>query len=404
MRVAWTPRSPLGYKPTDRFYQSEPAVLHLRIELNLSGEGHTHATNGHTATQAASESGVKILGHIMPVGLRSPVIATAGEVRVSVPMMRIFLVFALICLVPFIQATPHREAKSRDETAHFADDPERHNVDFDHEAFLGSETVQEFSRLTPEQSREKLREIVKRIDTDGDGKITEAEMKQWVIYVYKTSTQKSTDKHWAAINTDNKPVITWKEYSETTYGPEQERLNDPESVEDYKRAIKHDRRRWDAADLDRDGSLTKEELADFLNPEDKKHMREALIDELLDAVDTDKDGYVSEKEYIDDLARAYQTTLEPGQPEPEWVKSELSQFKDYRDADKDGRLNREEVGEWIMPANYDPHEAETQHLFYHADADHDKVLTEQEILDKQDLFVNSRATNYGTVFEQREEL
>lgn len=30
-------------------------------------------------------------------------------------------------------------------------------------------------------------------------------------------------------------------------------------------------------------------------------------------------------------------------------------------------MDRAEVGEWIMPSNYDPIDAETKHLFYHAD-------------------------------------
>lgn len=71
----------------------------------------------------------------------------------------------------------------------------------------------------------------------------------------------------------------------------------------------------------------------------------------------------------DDLARAYQTPLVPGEPEPDWVARERAQFREHRDLDKNGKMDRHEVGEWIMPSGYDPVEAEAQHLFYHADRD-----------------------------------
>lgn len=69
-----------------------------------------------------------------------------------------------------------------------------------------------------------------------------------------------------------------------------------------------------------------------------------------------------------DLARAYQSTpFDENEPEAEWVERERSQFRRFRDTNQDGRMDRTEVGEWIMPSNYDPIDAETKHLFYHAD-------------------------------------
>ncbi|TGZ74559.1 hypothetical protein CRM22_000865 [Opisthorchis felineus] len=76
----------------------------------------------------------------------------------------------------------------------------------------------------------------------------------------------------------------------------------------------------------------------------------------------------------DDLARAYQTPLVDGEPEPDWVAREREQYQKYRDIDHNGFMDRTEVGEWVMPTGYDPVEAETQHLFYHADIDKVTVL------------------------------
>jgi len=35
--------------------------------------------------------------------------------------------------------------------------------------------------------------------------------------------------------------------------------------------------------------------------------------------------------------------------EPDWVKTEREQFGTYRDKDGDKKLNRAEIGEWILP-------------------------------------------------------
>lgn len=85
-------------------------------------------------------------------------------------------------------------------------------------------------------------------------------------------------------------------------------------------------------------------------------------------------------------------------------------------------MDRQEVGEWIMPTDYDPVEAEAKHLIYHADDNKvcfyanlynqvistellvkvkmfsllkDGQLQEKEVLDHHTLFVGSQALNYG---------
>lgn len=53
--------------------------------------------------------------------------------------------------------------------------------------------------------------------------------------------------------------------------------------------------------------------------------------------------------------------------EPEWVSREREQFSEFRDKNKDGKMDKEETMDWILPADYDHAEAEAKHLVYESD-------------------------------------
>ena len=55
--------------------------------------------------------------------------------------------------------------------------------------------------------------------------------------------------------------------------------------------------------------------------------------------------------------------------EPDWLKTEREQFQNFRDKNKNGVMDRDEVRDWIMPDDYDHVKAETTHLFQEADTD-----------------------------------
>lgn len=59
-------------------------------------------------------------------------------------------------------------------------------------------------------------------------------------------------------------------------------------------------------------------------------------------------------------------------------------------------LDREELGNWILPTDLDKSLNEAQHLIHEADDNKDGKLTKKEILDNYSVFVASTATNYGS--------
>lgn len=69
---------------------------------------------------------------------------------------------------------------------------------------------------------------------------------------------------------------------------------------------------------------------------------------------------------------------EDGGPEPDWVKTEREQFSDFRDLNKDGKMDKDEIRHWIMPQDYDHAQAEARHLVY--ESDQDKVCLDPFLL------------------------
>ncbi|XP_044727914.1 calumenin-A-like [Chrysoperla carnea] len=280
---------------------------------------------------------------------------------------------------------------------------QHHNLEYDHEAFLGTDEAKTFYQLSPEESRRRLGIIVDKIDKDGDKKITHEELKDWIKYSQRKYITDDVKRQWAVHNPENKESIDWESYRKNVYSYADEM--DPEEFEreeggySYKKMIKRDRRRWTMADKNGDDLLNKEEFQAFLHPEDTEDMTDIIVLETMDDIDTDGDGKISMDEYVSDM---YNKGSDD-EVEPDWVKSEREHFTAYRDQNNDGYLNADEVREWVSPKDFDHAEAESKHLIYEADENKDEVLTKEEILAKYDLFVGSQATDFGEALARHDE-
>ena len=98
-----------------------------------------------------------------------------------------------------------------------------HNLEYDHEIFLGVEKAK-FDKLTPEQAKKSLRALVKKIDTNEDGFVTEEEMTIWVRKVFHAMAQRDAKILMKGQDRDEDGKITWKEYEKNTFSEEE--LND----------------------------------------------------------------------------------------------------------------------------------------------------------------------------------
>ena len=84
---------------------------------------------------------------------------------------------------------------------------------------------------------------------------------------------------------------------------------------------------------------------------------------------------------------------------PGWVARERVDFAKQFDKDKDGKLNREEVRNWVLPEKSDTLD-EAKHLIDGSDENADGSLSLDEIILHYDLFVGSRATDHGQTLKK----
>ncbi|XP_055846712.1 calumenin-B [Episyrphus balteatus] len=316
----------------------------------------------------------------------------------------ISLIFTLAVSVLAIPKPDDKHNPLEQDSAHKSHfDGEQHNTQYDHEAFLGEDEAKQFDTLSPEESKRRLGLIYDKIDDDKDGFINLSELKKWIQFTQRRYIEEDVGRMWRQHNPDNATSLNWEVYKHNVYGfldeLDPEELDREEHGISYKRMLARDRRRWGVADQDNDDKLTRAEFTAFLHPEDHPTMRDIVIIETIEDIDKDKDGKVSVDEYIGDMYRS----SEPEDEEPDWVIQERHTFSNFRDVDKDGFLDKEEVRGWIVPKDYDHAESEARHLLFEADDNEDEKLTKEEVLEKYDLFVGSQATDFGEALARHDE-
>lgn len=279
-------------------------------------------------------------------------------------------------------------------------DKEPGTEDYDHEAFVGKLEAEDMKELSPEESKKRLGVIFTKIDTDDDDLVSDAELQDWITKTQRRYINDNTKREYTTHDEDQDGKITWDEYYQLNFGFLQDADWEDESTDySYKKMLARDKARWKAADEDDDNSLTLEEYTAYLHPEEFDRMKEVVLDETLGDMDKDGDGMLSMDEYMNDI---YRPETE-GEEEPGWVEVEREQFQKYRDEDKNGKLDREEVKKWILPEDYNHAIAEAQHLISESDDNKDGHISKEEMLEHQSVFVGSQATEWGDMIKKHDE-
>uniref|UniRef100_A0A8C5PMG1 Reticulocalbin 2 n=1 Tax=Leptobrachium leishanense TaxID=445787 RepID=A0A8C5PMG1_9ANUR len=230
-------------------------------------------------------------------------------------------------------------------------DHHEHNGDYDKKMFLGGEEeAEDFSDLSPEEQLKRLRSIIRKIDQNADGYLTEEELSMWIQKSFRHYILEDTKEQFAEFDKDRSGIVSWDEYNIQMYDriidyDENMVLQDDEE-ESFRLIHFKDKKRFDHADRDGSPGLNLMEFTDFEHPEETDHMLEFVIDGALEEHDKDGDGFVSLAEYLGEY-----TDDEESVEYPQWIIVEKDRFVNDYDKDGDGKLNPAELLLWIVPNN-----------------------------------------------------
>ncbi|XP_007436196.2 reticulocalbin-2, partial [Python bivittatus] len=224
--------------------------------------------------------------------------------------------------------------------------------------------------------------------------ISPAELSSWIQQSFKHYVVEDAKQQFNQYDKDGDGRVSWEEYNIQMYDrvidfEDDTTLEDAEE-ESFRQLHLKDKKRFQKANKDGAPGLDLDEFIAFEHPEEADYMKEFVIQEALEEHDKDGDGFVSIKEFLGDYRR------DPtAREDPEWIVVEKDRFRNDYDKDKDGQLDPKELLTWVVPNNEGIAQEEAVHLLDEMDLDGDRKLTENEILENQDLFLNSEATDYG---------
>ncbi|KAL1443744.1 hypothetical protein MTO96_030194 [Rhipicephalus appendiculatus] len=245
----------------------------------------------------------------------------------------------------------------------------------------------------PEVVQKHLHKLfVEELDKDGDQYVNAAELKEYLKKFHSRLILDSIDKQWVYFD---------KEMQEKVPG-----VKAGEEGKQAKAMLERTERRWKLADFDNDGALDKAEFKSFLHPEEDERVRDVVVTEAIELMDTDKNGIVSFEEYMEHLKRVSGPEKDK---DKNWAPAQQSHFSTYMDKDKDGALNEAEMRDWVLPS-HDREEGEAWRLISVGDVNQDTRLTKEEVAAHPDYFMGilphefwQQEGHAGTV-KQKEEL
>ncbi|XP_031559694.1 reticulocalbin-2-like [Actinia tenebrosa] len=304
-------------------------------------------------------------------------------------MIKIFLLVSCFrVLVGAIESTPFGDV---DESSDFADEDSEIYEDepIDHSAFLQIDNTADLH--IPKQTkrmRNRIRVMLKEMDSNHDGKVSEKELSDWIEKVMTEYLTSEGQKQMPKIDKDNDGLASWAEYAAAagyTQG------DAPEPRQSSEKSKKRDKEKFDLADTNKDDKLSYYELGVMIHPNEAPQMSRIVVTEFLEVMDRDRDGQLSFNEF---------TGEDPSLPTiNEDAKKQLKKVFKGLDFDQDGKLNNEELIDWLLPNNKLPHQSEAENMMRDIDDDEDGALTAEEIFKHYNKFATSRATRYGRMLK-----
>lgn len=169
--------------------------------------------------------------------------------------------------------------------------------------------------------KEELVRYFQSVDSDEDRQLTIDELARWKKKIHNLIIDDNVNAQWANLykevieeNTwvdyemSRKEVINWENYKKKIYSDHlEDHSDDPrpkdEIENEFNQIVARFEQRFNLADEDGTGYLTKEEFKFYLHPEESKNetIINAAVEDLKRDLDSNNDGQVSFDEYLEHI-------------------------------------------------------------------------------------------------------
>lgn len=280
------------------------------------------------------------------------------------------------------------------------------NKDFHKEAFLGNH--EEIDNEPIDVADAKLEDIFHKVDTDADGKMSLVELADWIQDKIRQHFDEALEENahiFKHMDPDGDGLVDWKEYYKhfliaknydvgtvdsflKDYGDGRIELNE----KDRDQLVKYKFKWTDVEQMPMDNKLNKEEFLAFRHPEQSILTMNKMIDTIINSLDTNNDGILSEVEFIA-LPGGEVEDPEQKKMDLDWQKERQTEFKRAIDANKDGKATRRELLDYMDPRNPEQSKSEAANLLQMLDSNKDGKVSMNEMMEHKDVFINSKVVN-----------
>eukprot|EP00930_Biecheleria_cincta_P039241 TRINITY_DN2699_c0_g1_i1.p1 TRINITY_DN2699_c0_g1~~TRINITY_DN2699_c0_g1_i1.p1 ORF type:complete len:297 (+),score=82.21 TRINITY_DN2699_c0_g1_i1:62-892(+) len=213
-------------------------------------------------------------------------------------------------------------------------------------------------------SHEKLLTAHSQADANKDGKVSIQELMELCRKTRALAAAKEMETLFEEKDSNQDGKISFDEMHDPEVATDDEVRKHMEATNANEKA------KFEAADLDRDGVVSREEATGLFFPEQNEKVLEVLAKQTLEVKDMDNDGFLSQMEVVERDVSHEDSTLQ------EMHEEEKQEFKSL-DTDGDGKLNLQEVMRWESGVHYS--KAAMENLIATADKNSDGHITADEL-------------------------
>ncbi|XP_009280931.2 PREDICTED: calumenin [Aptenodytes forsteri] len=305
----------------------------------------------------------------------------------TIPQLLLCLSLSMLCISS--KPTEKKDRVHHDPQLSDKVHDDAQNFDYDHDAFLGADEAKTFDQLTPEESKERLG-CVRTTMTIPQLLLC---LSLSMLCISSKPTEKKDRVH-------HDPQLSDKvhddaqnfDYDHDAFlGADEAKTFDQLTPEESKERLGMI---VDKIDTDKDGFVTEGELKAWIKKAQKKYVYDS-VERQWQEFDMNQDGFISWDEYRN---VTYGTYLDDPDPDDgfNYKQMMVRDERRFKMADKDGDLTatKEEFTAFLHPEEYD----------YMKDiVVQDGKLSKEEIVEKYDLFVGSQATDFGEALVRHDE-